>query len=259
MALYFNLLGATNTWTAANTFAPTVANTNPVAIAAGTMTADTKVLNITGTWNNAAVTFSAPIFINITDTNSGASSLLIDIQRGGSSVFALTKFGNITALNSINAVNSITSGSDTFTLRAGVGVDVSFGRKAAATWRFGAADAATAIAQTLTVSSIVAGTSNVSGANWTIIGSQSTGSGTSGDIIFQTGGTGAGATVQNTATTALTIKGATQAVTIASGKSLVLGNAATTGLTAGVLAAITNASIVITDSTGQAYRVPCII
>lgn len=35
--------------------------------------------------------------------------------------------------------------------------------------------------------------------------------------------------------------------------------AATTGLTAGVLAATTNTSIVLYDSTGQAYRVPCII
>jgi hypothetical protein len=35
--------------------------------------------------------------------------------------------------------------------------------------------------------------------------------------------------------------------------------AATTGLGAGVLAALTNASITLYDSTGQAYRVPCII
>lgn len=34
---------------------------------------------------------------------------------------------------------------------------------------------------------------------------------------------------------------------------------ATTGLTAGVLAALTNATLVITDGTGQVYRVPCII
>ncbi len=34
---------------------------------------------------------------------------------------------------------------------------------------------------------------------------------------------------------------------------------AVTGLVAGVLAATTNASIVIKDATGQAYRVPCII
>lgn len=48
-------------------------------------------------------------------------------------------------------------------------------------------------------------------------------------------------------------------LTIISGKALTLGNAAATGLAAGVLAATTNATIVITDSTGQAYRIPCII
>jgi hypothetical protein len=48
-------------------------------------------------------------------------------------------------------------------------------------------------------------------------------------------------------------------VTIASGKALKLGNAAVTGLTPGVLAATTNATLTITDSTGQVYRIPCII
>lgn len=43
------------------------------------------------------------------------------------------------------------------------------------------------------------------------------------------------------------------------GANLNLGNAATTGLTPGVLSATTNATIVISDSTGQAYRIPCII
>lgn len=46
---------------------------------------------------------------------------------------------------------------------------------------------------------------------------------------------------------------------VGSGKALQLGNAATTGLVAGALAALTNATIVIKDSTGQAYRVPCVI
>jgi hypothetical protein len=43
------------------------------------------------------------------------------------------------------------------------------------------------------------------------------------------------------------------------GGGVQLSNAATTGLVAGVLAASTNASIVLYDSGGQAYRVPCII
>lgn len=63
--------------------------------------------------------------------------------------------------------------------------------------------------------------------------------------------------LQYNATTTLSMT-ATGAL-VASGKTFTLGNAATTGLTAGVLAALTNASVVIFDSTGQAYRVPCII
>lgn len=43
------------------------------------------------------------------------------------------------------------------------------------------------------------------------------------------------------------------------GGGVQLSNAAATGLAAGVLAATTNATIVLYDSTGQAYRVPCII
>jgi len=48
-------------------------------------------------------------------------------------------------------------------------------------------------------------------------------------------------------------------VAVPAGANLRLGAAATTGLVAGTLAATTNASIVITDSGGQAYRIPCII
>lgn len=92
-----------------------------------------------------------------------------------------------------------------------------------------------------------------------VSGALSTGSANNPDLVFQTGIKTTSGSAQATATTALTIKGETQAVTIAAGKSLVLGNAATTGLVAGTLAALTNATVVITDSTGQAYRIPCII
>lgn len=93
--------------------------------------------------------------------------------------------------------------------------DTGWNRISAGIIQQGNADAATAVAQTYRFQSVVAGTSNVSGANTTFIASLSTGSGTSGDFIFQTGGTGAGSTSQNTATTALTIKGATQQATFA--------------------------------------------
>lgn len=90
---------------------------------------------------------------------------------------------------------------DLFLIRGGAGI-----------LQCGTTDAAAPAAQQLRVQSVVAGTSNVAGQNWTFRGSLSTGSGVSGDIIFQTGATGAGATTQNTATTALTIKGASQKV-----------------------------------------------
>jgi hypothetical protein len=76
--------------------------------------------------------------------------------------------------------------------------------------QLGAADAASPVGQALSAQSVSTGTSNTNGVNWTLKGSTSTGSGTAGDIIFQTGGTGAGATSQNAQVTALTLKGATQ-------------------------------------------------
>lgn len=47
-------------------------------------------------------------------------------------------------------------------------------------------------------------------------------------------------------------------LSLTSGVAFQLGNTATTGLIAGALAALTTASIVILDSTGTAYRVPCV-
>lgn len=43
------------------------------------------------------------------------------------------------------------------------------------------------------------------------------------------------------------------------GGGVQLSNAAVTGLVAGAVAALTTATIVLYDSTGQAYRVPCVI
>jgi hypothetical protein len=80
-------------------------------------------------------------------------------------------------------------------------------RKAAANLRFGAADAAAPLAQTLSVQSVVGGTSNTAGAAFTITGSQGTGSGAGGSIIFQVApaNTGGGAGIQNVLAPALTI------------------------------------------------------
>jgi hypothetical protein len=78
-------------------------------------------------------------------------------------------------------------------------------RRAAANLRFGAADAAAPVAQTLSVQSVVAGTSNIAGANLTITGSQGTGTGAGGSIIFQVAPAGSSGSAQNALSTALTI------------------------------------------------------
>ncbi len=74
--------------------------------------------------------------------------------------------------------------------------------------QFGAADAAVAVAQTLRVQSVVAGTAAANGANWTLIGSLGTGTGTPGSMTFQVGVAQASGTAQSTATTALQLVGA---------------------------------------------------
>ncbi len=58
-----------------------VIGTGQLALAAGTITTTSVLgLNITGTWNNAGAVFDAPLFMNMTDTNSAANSCLVDIR-----------------------------------------------------------------------------------------------------------------------------------------------------------------------------------
>jgi hypothetical protein len=59
----------------------------------GSITANEKAINITGTFNNVSQIFDAPLFVNITNTASEAGSLLADIQLGGSTVFSVNVSG----------------------------------------------------------------------------------------------------------------------------------------------------------------------
>lgn len=96
----------------------------------------------------------------------------------------------------------------------GASSDVRLTRRGAANLRFGAADAAAPVAQTLSVQSVVAGTSNTAGANLTITGSQGTGTGAGGSMIFQVAFGGSSGTAQNALVDALTISAALQCVNI---------------------------------------------
>jgi len=75
-----------------------------LAINGGTVTASTPVLDLTQTWNLAGTTFTGLKF-NVTDSASASASLSLDIQRNGSSVFSVSKVGNV-AWNGSITINS---------------------------------------------------------------------------------------------------------------------------------------------------------
>ena len=70
------------------------------------------------------------------------------------------------------------------------------------------ADAATAVAQTISVQSVVAGTTNTAGANLSINGSQGTGTGAGGSLLLRTAPAGSSGTAQNALVTAVAITSA---------------------------------------------------
>jgi hypothetical protein len=186
------------------------------------------IYNLVDTWASGGGPYTS-IKMNATDNDTGSASLLMDLLVGGSSKFQVAKDGSIgipgaKSLYQIgNAGFNITfNGSGSIGLNgAGSGVaingpvtigatDLILTRRAAANLRFGAVDAAAPVAQTLSVQSVVAGTTNTAGANLTITGSQGTGNAAGGSIIFQVAPAGSSGSAQNALATALTINSAGQ-------------------------------------------------
>jgi hypothetical protein len=160
------------------------------------------IYNMSDLWNAGATTFTA-IKMNVTDTASASGSLLLDLQVGGASQFSVSKSGSVAVANQLT-----TQGSIFVALAAGsfsIASDLILTRSAAASLRLGNADAAAPVAQTLGVQSVVAGTTNTSGTNFTIKGSAGTGTGAGGSLIFQVAPAGSSGSAQNAFATALTI------------------------------------------------------
>lgn len=128
------------------------------------------------------------------------------LESGGTNRWRLDSSGNFYgAATGAFGFNSAALGSgsqDVFVTRAGP-----------AAIRFGAADAASPVAQTINVQGVVAGTSNTAGANFTIAGSQGTGTGAGGSLLFQVAPAGSTGTAQNALSTVVTIA-STGAVTL---------------------------------------------
>jgi hypothetical protein len=212
----------------------------------GTVTVSSPVIDAAQTWNAVGTTFTGLKF-NATDTASAAASLLMDLQVGGTSQFKVDKAGALAsrAQFQVNQIEVFESGaaamartaadrniiivatdnaginlSSTNTVNwsgglpnfSGTNGDTILTRRGAANLRFGAADAAAPVAQTLSVQSGTAGASaltvSISGTALTIagaitgtiaIGHAVTGTGVSAGTLI-TAGSGTSWTVNNSQT-----------------------------------------------------------
>jgi hypothetical protein len=165
-----------------------------------------SLLDLSGTLNT---TGSPDVFaLRVTNTASGGSTKLLNLYGGVSgtnSNFSVDMFGGLSLNGSVQTASNVL-----FTTNAGIiqlrNSNTILSSPASATLQFGAADAASPVAQITKVQNVVAGTSNTAGANWTFNGSQGTGTGAGGDIIFQTAKAGTTGTSQNALAAAFTVK-----------------------------------------------------
>lgn len=148
----------------------------------------------TGTGAGGSIIFqTAPAGTTGTAQNALVTALAIDYQ--GISTFAQNAvFNGHVYINSAGRALAWQGSGQTYLTSPGAG------------WlKMGYTDAAVAVAQTLSVHSVIAGTSNVAGATFTIAGSQGTGTGVGGSIIFKTAPAGTTGTAQNALSAVLTL------------------------------------------------------
>lgn len=138
----------------------------------------------------APTTFSANGTIIGGNSPSGFTGNFLDYHlNGGASLFKVASDGTLTASPSLNTTGFIQANGNFPQLqltKGGTGDQIS-GGLGSGVLQFGNFDAASPVAQILQVQNVSGGTSNTSGVNWTNIASLATGSGTPGDMIFQTG------------------------------------------------------------------------
>ena len=224
--------------------------------------ASASFMDLAGTWNTSGT--PTAIKLNITDTASNAASLLMDLQRSGTTRFSVSKTGAVNLANSDSGVGALLLSGGfwgsidafSFTLKnnngsfvLGASSDLILTRRGAANLRLGAADTTGTTAPTpqfLSAQSWASSTTNnQTGANFTIEGSQGTGTGAGGSIIFRVAPAGVTANgVQNALSAALTINSARQLLVDAAGAAnapaIVIGASAGLYQVAGTTLSISN-------------------
>lgn len=193
-------LATAQTFSQANTFSKAGAASTPgVSITgvpfAGTGTTSFAILDVnanTATASSTLNTNGTMLRIN----QHGSSGTPIEVQIDGAEKAKFDGFGNLTT-------PSIIATSITTILTANTNAILSY--HGAANWQLGATDAAAPVAQILSVQSVIAGTSNTAGVDWTRRGSAGTGTGAGGKIIEQVAPAGTTGTSQNGFQTVQTI------------------------------------------------------
>jgi hypothetical protein len=193
-----SLKNTDNSFTSGQTITPASANTSALTASYSVTGANTTpLLNLSGTWNTTGI--AKGLLLNITDTASNASSLLLDLQTSSVSKFKVDKFGIVTSVasysgTSYNASQTFVINGDTvlardaaniFAQRAGTNAqtnriyntytDASNYERAVFDW--------TTTANTLTIGTQAAGTGTVRNININV-GAQAN------PLIFTQSGTG---------------------------------------------------------------------
>ncbi len=213
----------------------------------------------TGSAAGGAIQFSVAL-AGSGGTAQNALTDIVKIDGAGNMIWNTNNTYNVGAFsgNSPNTIfattalftyGSIYLASDTTSFILGTANDAFIKRAGAGTIQFGSADAAAPVAQTLQVQSVVTGTADTAGVNWTYKGSASTGSGASGNIVFQVAGKGAASTTVNTYNTGLTVVGGTTNNTNVGYPSVVVGTAA-------LATTATDGFLYIPSSAGQPAGTP---
>lgn len=238
------VLGTAQTFSAVNTFSAASLVSAPAfkftgaLFSGGTQTTTRPHILIEPTGTTASTHYSTGgTFIGVNAATGFSGNFLDFSVNGGFSLAAINSagqfVGNAVYINSaVGFANSagpifqptvIGLGStNTFGWSAGTGgqsptLDVILTRGGVATLQLGALDAAAPVAQTLQVQSVVAGTTNTAGTNWTINGSKGTGTGAGGDVVFQTAKASTTGTTQNTLAEAFRIMGTGAVVKVSGG------------------------------------------
>lgn len=228
------VLNLSQTWNAgAVTFKGWVLNVTDTASASASLLMDLQVggsskfsVKKDGTLTVSDGSASAPsiVFSGATNTGIYQAGGQIAFSVGGSLKGYFSASSNF-VLSGINILDL--TGTNSVVIRLGTSSDLILSRPAAATLQLGNADAAAPVAQTLGVQSVVAGTSNTAGANFTIKGSAGTGNAAGGSIIFQVAPAGGAGPSQNSFSTALTINSSQQLVLGGTNQvQIVMGNTA---------------------------------